>query len=202
VNCELCGCPLLPENVSGWCRECSLIVSQRLDILIDERWGDLDGQYVVSERGRVAKLLKVDRSNRYPRVSVGGDMRYVHALVAEAWHGPRPDGLLVLHHDTIPRTPPRTTFGTATTWRTLPTGSATRLPGRRPHDPLQEISACQAATRRPGADRRAAKGETRTAPSDSTGTGHEGQAMTAVVTLLALLAAALITGWWITRRVR
>jgi hypothetical protein len=105
VNCELCGCPLLPENVSGWCRECSLIVSQRLDILIDECWRDLDGQYVVSERGRVAKLLKVDRSNRYPRVSIGGDMRYVHALVAEAWHGPRPDGLLVLHHDDDPENP-------------------------------------------------------------------------------------------------
>ena len=60
--CELCRTPLLPENYTGWCRECSLIVSARLRIPIEEPWRDLgDGEHVVSERGRIARLLNVDR---------------------------------------------------------------------------------------------------------------------------------------------
>ena len=38
MKCELCGCPLLPENASGWCRECALVVSARLNVVIEERW--------------------------------------------------------------------------------------------------------------------------------------------------------------------
>jgi hypothetical protein len=53
----------------------------------------------------VGSLLNVDTAHRYPRVSVGGEKRYLHALVAEAWHGPRPDGLLVLHYDDDPDNP-------------------------------------------------------------------------------------------------
>lgn len=101
--CELCGCELLPANASGWCAECSLLVSARLRVTVEERWREHpDGEHVVSERGRVARLLKVDRSHRYPRVSIGGEKRYLHVLVAEAWHGPRPDGLLALHADDVP----------------------------------------------------------------------------------------------------
>ncbi|OBF33264.1 hypothetical protein A5724_19540 [Mycobacterium sp. ACS1612] len=104
--CELCDTPLKVENYSGWCRECSLIVSQRLRLVVEERWRTLpDGEHVVSERGRVARLLNVDRSHRYPRVSIGGRKRYVHQLVAEAWHGPRPDGAQALHWDDDPDNP-------------------------------------------------------------------------------------------------
>jgi hypothetical protein len=72
--CELCSCVLLPANATGWCRECELIVSAQLHVVVEERWRDLgDGEHVVSERGRVARLLKVDRSHRYPRVSIGGE---------------------------------------------------------------------------------------------------------------------------------
>lgn len=74
MSCELCSRPLLAENASGWCAECALIVSARLGIVIEERWRDLHGQYVVSERGRVARLMTVDRSHRrYPRVSIDGE---------------------------------------------------------------------------------------------------------------------------------
>jgi hypothetical protein len=60
---------------------------------VEERWRDLsDGEHVVSERGRVARLPNVDRSHRYPRVSIGGEKRYVHHLVAEAFHGPARTG--------------------------------------------------------------------------------------------------------------
>jgi hypothetical protein len=99
--CELCDRPLAPANASGWCRECALIVSARLGAVVEE-WRDLDGEHVVSEHGRVARLLKVDRSHRYLRVSIGGQKRYVHQLVTEAFHGPRPDGLLALHADDDP----------------------------------------------------------------------------------------------------
>ena len=106
MNCELCGCPLLMENASGWCRECELIVTARLRVVIEERWRTHpDGEHIVSERGRVARLLNVDRSHGYPRVCIGGEKVYLHAMVAEAWHGPRPSGLLVLHHDDDPENP-------------------------------------------------------------------------------------------------
>jgi HNH endonuclease len=104
--CELCRTPLLPENWTGWCRECSLLVSARLRLVVEERWRDLgDGEHVVSGRGRVARLLTIDHSHRYPRVSIGGEKVYLHHLVAEAWHGPRPDGAPVLHHDDDPLNP-------------------------------------------------------------------------------------------------
>ena len=54
---------------------------------------------MVSDQGRIARLLNIDRSHRYPRVSIAGQKVYQHAMVAEAWHGPRPAGLLVLHAD-------------------------------------------------------------------------------------------------------
>lgn len=86
--------------------ECSLMVSARLRVVVEERWRDLrDGKHVVSERGRVARLLNVDRSHRYPRVSIGGEKKYLHALVAEAWYGPRPDGAQALHWDDDPDNP-------------------------------------------------------------------------------------------------
>jgi hypothetical protein len=39
----------------------------------------------------------VEQSRRYPRVCVAGERHYLHGLFADAWHGPRPDGLLSAH---------------------------------------------------------------------------------------------------------
>ncbi|HTX94824.1 MAG TPA: HNH endonuclease [Mycobacterium sp.] len=71
---------------------------------IHERWAPAVGldDVIVSERGRVAKLLKIDTAHRYPRVSIGEEKRYVHQLVAEVWHGPRPEGQLARHLDDVP----------------------------------------------------------------------------------------------------
>lgn len=101
--CQLCTNPLQPGNPSGICAECRLVVHNLLGRPIEERWRDHpDGEHVVSERGRIARLLNVDRSHRYPRVSIAGQTRYLHALVAEAWHGARPDGQLARHLDDVP----------------------------------------------------------------------------------------------------
>ncbi len=43
--------------------------------------------------------MRPDRSHRYPRITIRAERRYLHAVVAEAWRGPRPVGLLVLHGD-------------------------------------------------------------------------------------------------------
>jgi hypothetical protein len=105
-RCELCSSVLAPSNGDAWCRECQLLVSAQLGRVLEERWRDHpDGEHVVSERGRVARLLRVDTAHRYPRVSVAGVKRYVHHLVAEAWNGPRPEGLLALHQDDDPANP-------------------------------------------------------------------------------------------------
>jgi HNH endonuclease len=48
---------------------------------------------------RIKHRLKIDRSHRYPRITIRAERRYLHAVVAEAWRGPRPAGLLVLHGD-------------------------------------------------------------------------------------------------------
>ncbi|WP_165605652.1 HNH endonuclease [Mycobacterium kubicae] len=105
-GCVLCTAPLKPTNVSGVCAECRALVRNLLGRPIEERWRDHpDGVHVISDQGRVARLLTVDHSHRYPRISVGGHKRYVHAFVAEAWHGPRPEGALILHYDDNPQHP-------------------------------------------------------------------------------------------------
>lgn len=106
MRCVLCSGHLDLSNASGICLECRSIVHNLLDVTIEERWRDasIDG-VIVSDRGRVAKLLNVDYSHRYPRVSINSRKRYVHDLVAAVWHGPRPVGALVLHHDDDPLRP-------------------------------------------------------------------------------------------------
>jgi hypothetical protein len=103
-HCELCSRPLAPITGSAWCRECDLIVSARLRVPIHERWAPAVGldDVIVSDRGRVARLLKIDSAHRYPRFSIGGRKVYVHHAVAQAFHGERPDGLLALHADDVP----------------------------------------------------------------------------------------------------
>lgn len=104
--CELCTNPLQPGNASGICAECRLVVHNLFGKPFTECWRDHpDGEHVVSDRGRIARLLPVDHSHRYPRVSIAGQKVYLHAMVAGAWHGPRPDGALVLHYDDDPDNP-------------------------------------------------------------------------------------------------
>ncbi|MBX9638500.1 MAG: HNH endonuclease [Mycobacteriaceae bacterium] len=105
-RCGLCGCLLARGNLGQICAECRVVVHNLIGRPVEERWRDHpDGEHVVSERGRVARLLNVDRSHRYPRISVGGVKRYLHDFVAAAWHGPRPEGALVLHFDDDPQHP-------------------------------------------------------------------------------------------------
>lgn len=110
MSCILCSGPVDAWNASEVCNECRLLVRNLLDTTIDERWlplavaGCPEG-IVVSDRGQVAKLLNVDCSGRYPRVSVAGRKYYLHSLVARAHIGPRPRGLLVLHADDDPQNP-------------------------------------------------------------------------------------------------
>lgn len=50
-------------------------------------------------RGAMRKLRAVENGRGYLRVVCGGKLRSVHALVAEAFIGPRPSGLEVNHKD-------------------------------------------------------------------------------------------------------
>jgi hypothetical protein len=34
---------------------------------------------------RIKHRLKIDRSHRYPRITIRAERRYLHAVVAEAW---------------------------------------------------------------------------------------------------------------------
>lgn len=75
-RCGLCTAPLGPTNIVGVCAECRLVVRNLLGRHVEERWRDHpDGVHVVSDQGRVARLLTVDHSHRYPRISVGGRKR-------------------------------------------------------------------------------------------------------------------------------
>lgn len=106
-RCILCSRDLELWNGSQIDNECRLIVADLLAVEIPERWAlcdmpGTDGSLIVSDRGRVARLLPVDTSGRYPRVSVLSRKFYLHSLVAWAFHGPRPRGALVLHEDDSP----------------------------------------------------------------------------------------------------
>jgi hypothetical protein len=106
--CILCSRELEVCNASEICAECRLIVWNLLDARIEERWrrvAVVGAEVVVSDRGRVARLLNIDYSHRYPRISVGARKHYVHTLVCEAFNGPRPAGHLVLHGDDDPLNP-------------------------------------------------------------------------------------------------
>jgi hypothetical protein len=103
MTCILCNRDLLATNATEVCAECRLLIENLLELRIEERWRpalELDG-LIVSDLGRVARLLPIDRCHRYPRVNAGAK-RYVHALVTEAFHGPRPAGQVARHLDDVP----------------------------------------------------------------------------------------------------
>ena len=63
----------------------------------------LEERYLVSSEGKVRSLVKnrllklVLMNNKYLVVCLRGKTRYVHQLVAEAFHGPRPEGMQCCH---------------------------------------------------------------------------------------------------------
>jgi hypothetical protein len=100
------------------CAECHTLVHNLFGRPVEERWRPANlavNDVLVSDQGRVARLLPTDYGHRYPRTSVGGKRYYNHTLVAEAFHGLRPRGLLVLHYDDDPNNPTSANlrFGTA-----------------------------------------------------------------------------------------
>lgn len=106
-TCVLCGRTLDPGNLSQIDAECRLIIANLLGREIPERWSPADGleDVIVSDQGRVARLLKIDRSHRYPRISANGRRFYLHHLVAESFHGARSDGAQALYADDDPLNP-------------------------------------------------------------------------------------------------
>lgn len=78
----------------------------------DEEWRTIEHSpgYMVSSRGRVWSnrskivLKQGTTSSDHQIVCLGtpGNAHYVHALVCEAWHGPRPDGMVCCHNDGDP----------------------------------------------------------------------------------------------------
>ena len=84
------------------------------DVLLDicEMWlsiPDFEGRYEVSSRARVrsvktGRILKTPCTGKdYPMVEIDGRTYRVHILMAEAFLGPRPPGLIALHHNDIKR---------------------------------------------------------------------------------------------------
>jgi len=106
VMCILCSRDLERHNGSQVCNECRLIVADLLAVEIPEQWATIDvagtDGVLVSSLGRVAKILPIDRSGHYPRVSIAGRRFYLHTLIARGFYGDRPDGALVLHGDDDP----------------------------------------------------------------------------------------------------
>lgn len=89
-------------------------------ITVPEEWRPVvgnEGQYEVSSLGRVKSLPKMvsrrngqymtkerilggrARSAGYPIVHIGTACRYIHAIVLEAFSGPRPDGFEACHNN-------------------------------------------------------------------------------------------------------
>ncbi|ODR23061.1 hypothetical protein BHQ19_18375 [Mycolicibacterium porcinum] len=103
-RCLTCRCWLERFNRIGICRECFLLA--RNGQLGTTVWLPVAGEprYEVSNKGeirnaRTRRLVRVDRSGRYPRVTIRGYRRYLHVVIAEAWLGPRPEGMQCLHAD-------------------------------------------------------------------------------------------------------
>lgn len=74
--------------------------------MYEERWAEIDDApgYYISDHGRVFStkkpgLLKWNTATGYPRVNLNGTYRCVHQLVAFAFIGSRPSGMLVCHKD-------------------------------------------------------------------------------------------------------
>jgi hypothetical protein len=55
---------------------------------------------VIGQQGRILRPGLSGRKRNYLFVMCGrNNPRYIHALVCEAWHGPRPEGMQVAHGD-------------------------------------------------------------------------------------------------------
>jgi len=71
--------PSRPTNVGGVCDECRLVVHNRLDVTVEERWRDhRDGEHVVPDRGRTTRVVHVDSARRgRSRLSPGTEVSVV-----------------------------------------------------------------------------------------------------------------------------
>lgn len=106
-RCAICRTPLADFNGTNYCHECRL--EARNGTPTAEVWLPIPTArgYEISQYGQVRDrctqaIRKVDLSHRYPRVSIAGRKHYVHDLLAAAFIGPKPPGLLVLHADDDP----------------------------------------------------------------------------------------------------
>lgn len=55
--------------------------------------------YIISYKSGEPKVLMPDLSNGYPRVSIGGQRRYIADVVAEAFLGPQKPGYKIFYID-------------------------------------------------------------------------------------------------------
>lgn len=72
-----------------------------------ELWREIpdSGGYEVSDQGRIRNphgTVVRGTSDHYPKAYVGGAMRYIHHMVAEAFIGSRPDGAQICHNNGDP----------------------------------------------------------------------------------------------------
>jgi HNH endonuclease len=107
-RCTICRTKLADHNGTPYCRECHL--EARNGTLTVELWRTIPAhrEWEISQRGRVRDKLthtirQHDLSHKYPRVSIEGRRHYVHDLLAAAFIGPKPWGLMVLHGDDDPQ---------------------------------------------------------------------------------------------------
>jgi hypothetical protein len=119
-RCPLCDRPLAPANHSDVCRECAyLIRNGAIDAVLWAPVVGFEGRYEVSSEGeirdaRTKRLLPIDHSGRYDRVTLAGRRRYLHDVVMGSFVGAKPMGELVLHRDDDGHNPrlPNLSFGT------------------------------------------------------------------------------------------
>ncbi|MGO9032216.1 hypothetical protein [Mycobacterium sp.] len=119
-RCELCDCILAPATTSNCCRECTLLIRNgAIDAVLWVPVVGFEGRFEVSSEAQVRdartlRLVPIDHSGRYDRVTLGGRRRYLHDVVMGSFVGAKPIGQLVLHRDDDGHNPrlPNLSFGT------------------------------------------------------------------------------------------
>lgn len=119
-RCGLCDCELAPANTTNCCAECALLIRNgAIDAVLWTPVVGFEGRFEVSSEAdvrdaRTKRLVPIDRSGRYDRVTLGGRRRYLHDVVMASFVGAKPIGLLVLHRNDDGHDPrlPNLSFGT------------------------------------------------------------------------------------------
>jgi hypothetical protein len=118
-RCAICGCELSPTNTIDVCAEDVLLIRNgAIDAVLWTAIPGFGGRYEVSSEAevrdaRTKRLLPIDHSGRYDRVTLGGRRRYLHDVVMGSFVGAKPLGQLVLHRDDDGHNPrlPNLSFG-------------------------------------------------------------------------------------------